>query len=153
MQERLNLRVNRKTETLGGRLKLARAKRGLSQDDLAALAGLKQPDISKLERGDMQKTTGIARLAKALRVPAAWLELGEGDEPQWDTEPGKPDLPSSDFSDPKVVTDSGWQLLSALPWIPPEERKAIVDNALKRAAEEKAHILEVVERLKEEGKA
>jgi hypothetical protein len=45
---------------------------------------MQQPDISKIERGAIQQTTGIARLAAALHVPAGWLERGDGAEPNWD---------------------------------------------------------------------
>lgn len=111
MQGRLNRRVSRSTETLAARLKLARAKRGLSQDQLAVAARLKQPDISKLERGDMLKTTGMARLAAALQVPAAWLELGEGEEPSWNGEPRKP---GPKFQDRHEVSESDWATLQAV---------------------------------------
>jgi transcriptional regulator with XRE-family HTH domain len=61
----------------------ARKARGLSQTELADKAGLKQSDVSKLETGKMLKTTGMARLSRALRVPDLWLELGEGPEPNF----------------------------------------------------------------------
>jgi transcriptional regulator with XRE-family HTH domain len=87
MQERLNGRMERQVDTLGKRLRLARKKRALTQHDLAEAAGLKQGDISKIEGGTIQKTTGIARLARALCVPPEWLEDGAGPEPQWDAVP------------------------------------------------------------------
>lgn len=65
----------------------------MTQGQLAAAAGLKQPDVSKLERGLIKQTTGIARLADALRVPFRWLEFGEGDTPDWDGEPVTPSWP------------------------------------------------------------
>ena len=73
----------RPTETLAQRLKIARVARNLSQVQLAEKAGMKQSDISKLERGTMQKTTGIGRLAQALWIPVEWLELGEGKMPNF----------------------------------------------------------------------
>lgn len=78
--------MTRTAETLGQRLALARRRRGLTQDGLAEISGVKQSDISKLETGRSHTTTGIARLARSLRVPGAWLELGEGDEPDWDAD-------------------------------------------------------------------
>jgi transcriptional regulator with XRE-family HTH domain len=85
MQARLNLDMNsREAQTLGQRLNLARRKRGLSQQQLTKLSGVSQSDLSKLERGTMQKTSGIARLADALAVPSQWLELGFGSEPNWE---------------------------------------------------------------------
>lgn len=75
----------RTVDTLAARLKLARAKRRLTQQQLVDLVGekFKQSDLSKLETGRMMKTSHISRLARALRVPPDWLELGHGDEPDW----------------------------------------------------------------------
>lgn len=70
-------------DTLAARTKRAREKRKMTQGQLAAAVGMKQPDISKIERGLIQKTTGIARLAQALDVPVLWLEIGDGSEPDW----------------------------------------------------------------------
>ena len=39
------------TETLGNRLKVARAERGLSQEQLAGLAGVTRQTISSIETG------------------------------------------------------------------------------------------------------
>ena len=84
MQVRLNVAMStRPLNTLGARLSHARDQRKLTQTQLANLAELKQSDISKLERGGMLKTTGIARLANALRVHPMWLETGDGPEPDW----------------------------------------------------------------------
>lgn len=71
-------------DDLARRLRLARTKRRLTQTALAELAEMNQSDISKIERREAHSTTGIARLASALRVPARWLERGEGPEPDWD---------------------------------------------------------------------
>ena len=68
---------------MGRRVRHARKKRGLSQNDLAEAVGMGQPDISKIERGEIERTTGIARIARALLVPSEWLEDGVGDEPDW----------------------------------------------------------------------
>lgn len=76
--------MNRDTDTLGQRLKTARKKRRLTQDELADLAGLKQTDISKLETGRIRETVAIARLAHVLNVPALWLELNAGEAPNWE---------------------------------------------------------------------
>jgi transcriptional regulator with XRE-family HTH domain len=83
MQGRLNPGMARPPETLGQRLRLAREMRGLTQPQLARLAGVGQTAISKLERGDTQKSPGIARLADSLSVSARWLELGIGPTPDW----------------------------------------------------------------------
>lgn len=74
---------------------------------------MKQSDISKLERGGIQKTTGIARLATALRVPVIWLEFGEGPEPDF----GLTALHASD----EMQTHVAQQLSQGTPMISPKE--------------------------------
>lgn len=65
-------------DTLGQRLKFARLERGLTQVQLALSSGVKQSDISKLERGDSNTTAGLVRLAKALGCSPEWLDTGDG---------------------------------------------------------------------------
>lgn len=87
MQVRLNgWMATRSLDTLGARLRHARKQRELTQEQLAELAEIGQSNISKLERGDMLQTTGIARLAHALYVNPLWLETGDGPEPDWTSE-------------------------------------------------------------------
>lgn len=83
MQVRLNAAMARPIETLAQRLKLARTARGLTQVALAKRAELNQSDVSKIERGDVQKTANMTRLARELGVDPWWLETGEGDPPEW----------------------------------------------------------------------
>lgn len=71
----------RQLQTLGQRVKALREWRGLTQVQLSDLSGVKQSDISKLERGDSATTTGIVRLARALRWPPDWLEDETGEAP------------------------------------------------------------------------
>lgn len=66
-------------ETLAKRVKSARLRQGLKQEDLAKLSGLKQSDISKIENGLILKTTGLVALSKALRCDPEWLATGEGE--------------------------------------------------------------------------
>ena len=73
--------MTRPLDTLGSRLRFARKRLGLTQDELAEAAAVKQSVVSKLERGDMLKTTAIARLALAVQVSPEWLELGNGEAP------------------------------------------------------------------------
>jgi transcriptional regulator with XRE-family HTH domain len=86
MQLRLNRRMTRPVQTFGQRLRLARQKRNMTQPQLAAAAGLKQPNISKMERESTLATAGMARLANALGVSSRWLEIGDVPDPDW-TEP------------------------------------------------------------------
>ena len=78
MQVGLNSGMSRPPDTLAARLKLARARLNMTQGELADRSGMKQPDISKMERGVILKTTGIARIASTLGVEPEWLELGNG---------------------------------------------------------------------------
>jgi phage repressor protein C with HTH and peptisase S24 domain len=71
--------LNGVMDTLATRLKFARQERGLTQVQLAKRSGVKQSDISKLERGDSLKTTGLVALARALAVRVDWLDTGDGD--------------------------------------------------------------------------
>lgn len=65
-------------ETLAKRLKYARSLRDITQVQLSALSGVKQSDISKLERGDSLKTTALVALSRALKIRAEWLDTGDG---------------------------------------------------------------------------
>lgn len=72
-------------DTLAKRVLAARSRLGLTQGQVAELAGLRQPDISKIEKGLIQRTTGLLGLSRALRTDATWLDTGDGD-PGWDAE-------------------------------------------------------------------
>lgn len=98
----------------------------MSQAELAKAAGLGQSDISKLELGGSKRTTAVVALAKALRVPAAWLEFGEGQEPRWSTTQGvdSPAPPPDGYADRREVSDSDWATLSAVKAFLPESELA-----------------------------
>lgn len=68
------LRLNRTMKTLGNIIRKLRTDKGMTQGELAKAAGMKQSDISKLELGNTQETTGIVRLAIALGVSPVYLE-------------------------------------------------------------------------------
>ena len=58
----------------GAELRAVRVRRGLSQDDLAAVSGLHRTYIGGIERGERNPSlTNIGRLAEALDVPVAEL--------------------------------------------------------------------------------
>jgi transcriptional regulator with XRE-family HTH domain len=65
---------------LGQRIKSRREEKGLTQDELAAISGVCQQMISKLETGRAQQTSDIVLLACALDVSPLWLE-GLGEQP------------------------------------------------------------------------
>ena len=61
--------------TFKTRLRTARKMRGMSQEDLAKAASIKQPSLSALETGGTKDVTGtvLLALAKALKVRPEWL--------------------------------------------------------------------------------
>ncbi|WCM88822.1 XRE family transcriptional regulator [Acidovorax sp. NCPPB 3576] len=65
-------------QTLAQRIRSARTELGITQVELAKRAEMKQSDVSKLERGDSQKTSNLIRLAMALAVNPQWLDTGDG---------------------------------------------------------------------------
>jgi putative transcriptional regulator len=69
-------------ERLGNRLRVARAELRLSQEQLAALAGVTRQTISSIENGQYCPSALLAFvLAKRLGKPVAELFYLEGDEP------------------------------------------------------------------------
>lgn len=63
---------------LGNRVREARIRRGLTQDQLAKRAGMSQAAIHNLEKRDSQSSRFIMELAQALAVSPEWLRTGEG---------------------------------------------------------------------------
>lgn len=69
---------------LGARLRHARDKRGMTQEQLAAAAStpespVSQAAISALEKRDSETTTALFQFARALGVNPEWLQTGKGD--------------------------------------------------------------------------
>lgn len=60
------------------RVKTRRTNLGLTQEQVAKISGLKQPDISKIELGLISETAKILGLAKALECSPEWLSTGKG---------------------------------------------------------------------------
>jgi SOS-response transcriptional repressor LexA len=65
---------------LGIRLKQARLKKKLTQEELAEIVGIKQQAVQRIEAGKVRSTSYVVQLAKALNVSPEWLALGEGNE-------------------------------------------------------------------------
>lgn len=65
-------------KNLAQRLRDARKMRGLTQVQLANASGIKQSDISKIERGETLRPTGVIALAQVLNVSPHWLDTGDG---------------------------------------------------------------------------
>ncbi len=65
--------------TLAERVKLARDRLNLSQQDVADATGMSQPSYYKIEKGLTKRTTYISELAKVLEVNIDWLANGIGE--------------------------------------------------------------------------
>ncbi len=63
--------------TLAVRLKQARLKKKLTQEELAETVGIKQQAVQRIEAGKVKSTSYVVQLAKALDVTPEWLALGE----------------------------------------------------------------------------
>lgn len=68
------------TNTLGGRVAIARKGRNLTQAELAKLAGITQSSVALLESGSSKTSHNAVALAEALQVPVEWLLSGAGFE-------------------------------------------------------------------------
>lgn len=64
--------------TTGDRIKSARGKRGLTQQQLASIIGAKQNEVSRWEAGSTPRADTAVKLADALDVRERWLITGEG---------------------------------------------------------------------------
>lgn len=63
--------------TLAMRLKQARLKKKLTQEELAETVGIKQQAVQRIEAGKVKSTSYVVQLARALDVTPEWLALGE----------------------------------------------------------------------------
>lgn len=69
--------------TIGQRLRSARLRQALNQEDLAAQSGVPVVTISRIENDhyDMPRPATVRKLATALTVSPGWLLFGEGEGP------------------------------------------------------------------------
>lgn len=71
--------LNCEAMTLGERLKAAREYAGLTQEELGVKACCGQGVVSKIERGDQDKTAYVVKLATACGVRPEWLDDESGE--------------------------------------------------------------------------
>ncbi len=76
-------------ETIAARAKAARKFAKMTQKQAEAASGVKQSNISKIERGDTGRSMGLLALARAYRVDPNWLDTGDGPAP-WDAVQSRP---------------------------------------------------------------
>jgi len=79
-------------DTIGARIRREREAQGIDRKELAHKAGIGYSTLAELERGGMQTTTKLRRIADVLRVSQEWLETGKGDKKGL----GKQELATSD---------------------------------------------------------
>lgn len=63
--------------SLGIRLKQARLKKKLTQEELAEVVGIKQQAVQRIEAGKVKSTSYVVQLSQALNVSPEWLALGD----------------------------------------------------------------------------
>ena len=97
-------------ETIGGRVRKVRERKGISRPELARAAGMSYSSLADLENGNQKSTTKLHRLARALSVTAEYLEAGGTES----TPPG-----------PQVVTRRELGLLKAFRDATPDGKLAI----------------------------
>lgn len=119
---------------LGGRLRYAREKRGLTQEQLAEAASthaapISQAMISALEKRDSETTTALFAFARALRINPEWLQTGEpAADSGLDTDGWKPPTAELAADEAELIRDyrkatSGWKLtIRLMGRTPPEEQ-------------------------------
>lgn len=74
----------KRSSEIGARLHLARSKRDITMNALAAKAGISQAAISYIEGNERRPTADIIEsLADALEVDPCWLAYGTGVAPAW----------------------------------------------------------------------
>jgi transcriptional regulator with XRE-family HTH domain len=65
--------------TIGDRIKAARLKMDITQEELARRAGVSQSTIGNLEANTRHKPRELLQIADALGVSAYWLERGDSE--------------------------------------------------------------------------
>ncbi len=97
--------------TLPDRLKFARERLELSQQEVAEAVGMKQPSYYQLESGKSKRSRFISDIARVLKTNVDWLMYGEGEYTfeKIGTEP----LAKSSPAEPHVVVgkDSEYELV------------------------------------------
>ena len=89
-----------RTDSLAERVRAARAALGLSQAELAARVGIKQPSLAAIETGETRRPRFLLGLARALGVTPEWLENGD------EARPGAPMPPPAALRDLPVYASA-----------------------------------------------
>lgn len=132
-------------DTLAQRAKAARKYAQLTQLQASQASGVKQSDISKIERGQTLRPVGLMHLARAYGCNPFWLDTGNGYAP-WElggrTHGSEPDTePDIMFSVPPTVqavevkhvqqspthavSETDWALLQDFALLPDDEKQTL----------------------------
>lgn len=92
---------------LGGRLRLARETRGMTQTALSKRSGVSQAAISAIEKRDSEWTRFVMELASALDISDRWLASGDGEMYAAPTsaEHDQPAASDNAFIDAQIIED------------------------------------------------
>lgn len=107
------------------RLKYIRMTRGMSQSEMARLAGTSQQSVQQAESGKARNPRYLPKLARELKVPIEWLTMNI--------------LPDEDeIGQARYLSDQEEQLLDIYGGLGKEGRNAALDFMKSRAAENKS---------------
>lgn len=76
MHHQLIKQLQDDAEKIGERLYDARARKGLTQEELGKAAGSNQAVVQKIENGKSKRPRIVVELATVLEVNPAWLQFG-----------------------------------------------------------------------------
>lgn len=79
--ENMQMGLNPAMNSIAERAAAARKFAGMTQKQAETASGVKQSDISKIERGDTERPAGLLALARAYDVDPNWLDTGDGPAP------------------------------------------------------------------------
>lgn len=122
--------------------------------EAGATAGKTAAGLARHCQVKPQAVTGWRRTGRISKVNLARAEVYFGHGPSF-LHGGAPRVaapapPPADFHDGDQPTESDWQLLRDLRWIPQDERDALRAQVHERATRQRAHTEEIIRRLKRE---
>jgi transcriptional regulator with XRE-family HTH domain len=122
-------------DTLGKRVRGRRQQLKMTQTQLATAAGMNQGDVSKIERGEIQQTTKVVQLAKALDCNPVWMATGDGEMTAAVGQPerqGRTPLRKGDVFE--ALSEEEATLMNAYRRMSDKDRQEVADDVAARAA-------------------
>lgn len=97
------------------------------------------------------------RLERAFHKPEGWMDapasLAMEPKRAYSAAPSPPPRPASDFTEPRVASDSEWQLLQDLRAMPAEDRVRLMRDIHAEAEKIRRHVRQYLDNLNHKGKA